>query len=225
MESCGTAIFDLDGTLHHTEKALVPAIQMAMEDLGFPPAAPEAINALYGEPLEVFSRELLGSVENFHRDFMQGIREHQKKTLPKSGALYPGTVRMLEEVRGMGLMVVICSNAGIDYIELVTRTLGISHHINGIVGRDGNASKTHRVAGILESSGASFGVMVGDRYHDIMAATENGIPSIGCLYGYGGKGELDSSDVLVENPLEIPKAVRYLMERTNREEERSIPVP
>ena len=132
---------------------------------------------------------------------------------------------MLEELEGMGLFLTVCSNAGIDYIELVTRTLGISRHIRKIVGRDGNASKTGRVAGIIRDAGTSFSVMVGDRYHDVIAASENGIPSIGCLYGYGGKGELDSADMLVEYPGEIPKAVRCLMERTDRQAAGSTQAP
>ncbi len=119
-------IFDLDGTLHHTEKALVPAIQMAMEDLGYQPATPESINALYGEPLEVFCRELLKCDDKVCREFRNGIRRHQKITLPQSGELYPGTVEMLSDLAEMGFNLAVCSNAGLTYIELVTGSLGIA---------------------------------------------------------------------------------------------------
>ena len=62
MHEGGTlAAFDLDGTLHWTEKALVPAIRRAMSEMGAEPAAAERINALYGEPLEEFCRDLLGT--------------------------------------------------------------------------------------------------------------------------------------------------------------------
>ncbi len=211
MRITGTVIFDLDGTLHCTEKALVPAIRMAMADLGFPPASAEAINALYGEPLEVFSRVLLNDEGKYHADFQQGIKKHQRTTLPRSGALYPGTIEMLEELRRMGMILAVCSNAGLDYIDLVTRSLGIFDLFGLMVGRDGQASKADRVAGIIEDSGTSFNVMVGDRYHDIQAAAENGIPSIGCLYGYGGEGEMDNSDRQVASPSEIPQVVRGLL--------------
>ena len=44
-------------------------------------------------------------------------------------------------------------------------------------------------------------VMVGDRSHDIIGAKENGIISIGVLYGYGNYEELNSAgaDFIVEN--------------------------
>ncbi|MBN2585765.1 MAG: HAD family hydrolase [Candidatus Fermentibacteraceae bacterium] len=216
MRTTGTVIFDLDGTLHCTEKALVPAIRMAMADLGFPPASAEVINALYGEPLEVFSRVLLSDEGKYHADFQRSIRKHQRTTLPRSGALYPGTLDMLEELRIMGMILAVCSNAGLDYIGLVTRSLGIIDLFRFLVGRDGQASKADRVAGIIEDSGTPFNVMVGDRYHDIQAAAENGIPSIGCLYGYGGEGEMADSDRQVASPPEIPKVVRELLMGTAR---------
>lgn len=211
LTSTGTVIFDLDGTLHHTEAALVPAIQMAMTDLGFKPASPEAINALYGEPLEEFYRVLLGGGGSC-ADFQMGIRKHQKVTLPQSGALYPGTGKMLQELRNMGLDLAVCSNAGLDYIRLVTGSLGIEDFFGIMVGQDGNASKTDRVRKIIRRAGNGFAVMVGDRYHDIQAARENGIPSIGCLYGYGGAGEMEPADRTVTAPSGIPTAVRELME-------------
>lgn len=212
MACTGTIIFDLDGTLHLTEAALVPAIQMAMTDLGVRPASPEAINALYGEPLEEFCRVLLGGGGRSCEEFRLGIRKHQKITLPKSGALYPGTCEMLEELRYMGFGLAVCSNAGLDYIRLVTGSLGIGRLFGMMVGQDGMASKTARVRDIIRNTGNCFTVMVGDRYHDIRAARENGIPSIGCLYGYGSSGEMEPADRTVAAPSGIPPAVRELMQ-------------
>ena len=39
-------------------------------------------------------------------------------------------------------------------------------------------------------------VMVGDREHDIFGAKENGIASIGVLYGYGDREELQNAGAL-----------------------------
>ena len=206
-------IFDLDGTLHHTEKALVPAIQMAMEDLGFQPAAPSSINALYGEPLEIFCQKLLKCSAETCRKFRNGIRRYQKITLPAKGELYPGTHEMLSDLKGMDFKLAICSNAGLSYIELVTGSLGIADMFSLFEGRDGQASKTSRIGSILSSTGSSFTVMVGDRYHDIEGAEENSIPSIGCLYGYGKPEEMQKADYTVSSPFEIVDIIRNLMEK------------
>jgi phosphoglycolate phosphatase len=47
--------------------------------------------------------------------------------------------------------------------------------------------------------------MVGDRLHDIHAAKANGLRSIGVLWGYGGRAELEAAgaDALAATPAEI----------------------
>lgn len=211
MTDPAAVIFDLDGTLHHTEKALVPAIRMAMADLGLEPASPEAINALYGEPLEVFCRDLLKDMRGECDAFRLGIRKHQRATLQESGSLYSGIPEMLRELSGMDMKLAVCSNAGTDYIDLVTSTLGISGCFDSVRGSDGNPSKASRVLEIMDETGCSRAVMVGDRYHDIEAAREARIPSIGCLYGYGSPGEMRKADMTVKEPAGIVNAVCRLL--------------
>lgn len=186
---------------------------MAMADLGFQPAAPDDINALYGEPLEVFCRKLLNSSDETCREFRNGIRRHQKITLHEKGTLYPGTREMLSALQAMGFNLAVCSNADLDYIELVTSSLGIADMFSLLEGKDGHASKSLRLKKIIESSRSSFSVMVGDRYHDIGAALENSIPSIGCLYGYGEPAEINEADYTVCSPSEIVDVVRMLLKK------------
>ncbi len=47
--------------------------------------------------------------------------------------------------------------------------------------------------------------MVGDRLHDIHAAQANALRSIGVLWGYGGRAELEiaGADALVASPSEL----------------------
>ena len=49
--------------------------------------------------------------------------------------------------------------------------------------------------------------MVGDREHDILGARQNGIFSIGVLYGYGGREELSAAgaDALAQTPAELTR--------------------
>ena len=46
------------------------------------------------------------------------------------------------------------------------------------------------LAGITDKSEA---VMIGDREHDILGARENGLDSIGVLYGYGDRAEHENA--------------------------------
>ena len=206
------AVFDLDGTLHHTEKALAPAIARAVADVtgGDEPPYSE-INALYGEPLEVFCTRLTGgSSEEEFSAFMGRVRFHQARTLPESGALYPGVKEMLGSLLSEGFHMALLSNAHTDYMEAVTETLGIRHFFGEMRGRGPSASKTPQLMELAK--GYDFSVMVGDRYHDVQAGIENGIPAIACGYGYGKPAEHHGATV-VDAPGEIAGVIRSLLRR------------
>ena len=183
------AVFDLDGTLHHTELALAPAIARAVSDItGEAEPSCKLINSLYGEPLEIFSRTLVGSDEPaICKRFIERVQFHQAITLPAQGALYPGVKQMLFDMKDMGFDLAVLSNAHMNYIVLVTETLGIKDCFMRLKGRSDEASKTARLSEL--SRGYDFTVMVGDRYHDIQAGLENSLPVIACSYGYGAEEE------------------------------------
>ena len=52
----------------------------------------------------------------------------------------------------------------------------------------------HNTGKTVEEIKASA-VMVGDRFHDVKGAKENGIPTIGVTFGYGAKEELVEAGV------------------------------
>lgn len=51
--------------------------------------------------------------------------------------------------------------------------------------------------------------MVGDRKHDVIAAAKNGIPTIGVLWGYGGREELEAAGaaMLIARPHQLLPAL------------------
>ncbi len=219
------AVFDLDGTLHHTELALAPAIARAAADITGGDEPPyELINSLYGEPLELFCKTLTGRDDTDTTGaFMTRLRHHQSITIPESGALYPGTVEMLEELAKEGFDLAVLSNAHTDYIEAVTGVLGIRELFTGLCGRGEAPSKAKRLEELAR--GYDFAVMVGDRYHDIQAAGENRIPAIACAYGYGETGEYEGADAVVHSPGEIAEAIRSILRLHNGKPRPPCPLP
>ena len=59
--------------------------------------------------------------------------------------------------------------------------------------------KADVVAYALESAGvadASRAVMVGDREYDVLGAREAGLSTVGVLYGYGSRAELEQAGAI-----------------------------
>ena len=72
--------------------------------------------------------------------------------------------------------------------------------------------KDEVIAYALESCGISDykqAVMVGDREHDVLGAARFGIDTIGVLYGYGSREELEQAGAvyLAERPEDICRFV------------------
>ena len=70
--------------------------------------------------------------------------------------------------------------------------------------------KAEVIACALEKSGIldkQEAVMIGDRKHDILGARKNHLESVGVLYGYGSKEELEQAgaSLLVSTPLDLLK--------------------
>jgi phosphoglycolate phosphatase len=204
------AIFDLDGTLHRTEAALTPAIRLALADVSasIPPDA--EIEALYGEPIPLISEALLPNAgEAAHRAFITALKARQAQTVPVSAESYEGVPEMLSTLSESGWMLAVCSNAGLDYIELVTGALGIRSLFGVFSGLLPGHDKADRI-GRLASESGGFAAVIGDRYLDFEAADAVGLPSIGCAWGYGAARELAAATVVARRPSEIPALLEEL---------------
>ncbi len=206
-------VFDLDGTLHYTEKALTPAIAAATVDItkNTKPSS-KLINSLFGEPLEKICKVLTGKNDpTTYERFREQLQFHQALTLPESGELYPGVVKMLDQMSDLDFDLAVLSNAHIEYIVLVTEVLGIKEKFVELRGRDisTEASKTTRLQEMCEKY--DFAVMVGDRYHDIQAALENSLPVLACAYGYGSSHEHIGAIIVNSVEVIVPEIKKLLI--------------
>ena len=101
------------------------------------------------------------------------------------------------------------SGPSIVYKQLAER--GLSRHIAHVYGseHDGrNASKTDLIRHVLatEKRDAGDAMMIGDRHHDIVGANENGVASVGVLWGFGDRAELGDAGAtfIAATPAELP---------------------
>lgn len=199
----GVVIFDLDGTLFQGHRVTVPATQAAMSELGLQPATPEQICACVGEPMDRFCRLLAPGASPDQLQQLAGrISAHERRLIPRSGRLYDGVAKLLDELEARGFELALCSNGSRDYIDAVLGACGVSDRFRYVVGREPGKSKIDHVREIMRAVAGSFGIVVGDRLQDLEAARANGLLSIGVTYGYG-KNEVQAADFRAAAPVEI----------------------
>ena len=106
----------------------------------------------------------------------------------------------------------ILSNCRHSYMEAHRTALGLDKWVDDyFCGEDyGFIPKEDIFTLIMQKYPSRSFVMVGDRASDIAAGVKNGVPSVGCLYGFGSPEELAQASCTVSSPRGLVTAIEKL---------------
>lgn len=187
-------VFDLDGTLVHSVPDLRIAANIVLKEAGRSelddddvalmvghgvPKLVERIfkktgDAIEGEAFDAATKRFLDIYENCPME----------NTLP-----WPGVLDVLEELKGKGCIMGVCTNKPHQASVHILSQLGIDHYFSGVVGGDSTDQKKPHAKPLLatlEAMGVTpdVSVMVGDSPSDMELARNGGIPVIAIDFGY-----------------------------------------
>ena len=213
-------IFDYDGTIHNSMLTYAPAFRGTMKwlsDRGYI-ADREYTDKEISYWLGFNSTDMWGQ---FHPELDPEIREKARVMLGEDmarrvengeGALYDGAEEVLADLREKEFILIFLSNCRFHYLERHKRVFGLDrffHYFYCCEAFD-FIPKYEIFRKIAPLHEGNFTV-IGDRFHDIETAAVNGLPSIGCGYGFGSREELAKADIIVDNIRQIPSAVEKLL--------------
>jgi phosphoglycolate phosphatase len=190
-------LLDLDGTLSDSRPGIAACFRHTLHELGHDPAAAGDLTWAVGPPIAVSLQRLLESLHDNRVELALTIyREHYSKVGIYDCSVYPGVPDMLDSLRDAGFNMCIATSKRRDFADRVIDYLGLRDYVRGVYGAEPGGGLDHKqdlLAHILtaEEFNADACVMLGDRLHDIEAAKANAIRSIGALWGYGGRDELE----------------------------------
>jgi phosphoglycolate phosphatase len=218
----GIAIFDLDGTLFRTETISVPAVQEAFTAHDLTPPAVEEICAMFGRRSGAYREFLRGRCPD---ELAEQVEKHalqrELELAAEGGELYPNVREALHSLRSDLRYLAICSNGPRRYVETVLAACGIANRFDAVRFRKpDDQSKPQMMRELLASLGLKApvcGVVTGDRHDDVEAAHANHLRAIGAAYGYGGPGELDGADLILDRPDDLARAVLRMLEADSHE--------
>lgn len=197
-------IFDLDGTLLKTEEGLFDSITYALEQMGVDPGDRKDMKRMIGPVLyESFQKFYNMTAEEADRTNAL-FYEAYENTGVYNSTVYEGVEEMLRELQNEGKTLIVVTAKPQNQADTVLQHTGIDRYFQKILGPDRSDKTTDKVAllkkalSFLAGSGTDAfvkeaTVMVGDRMFDMEAACEVGIDSIGVLYGYGDREELEQA--------------------------------
>lgn len=197
------AIFDLDGTLVDTPRAIVEGFTAAFARMGMEARDPAAIAATIGLPLEQAFSALLGLPLDDVR-VAEGVSEYrvqfQERILPRAGGLvFPGVSEGLGALSGRGLALAVATSKLHASADALLRAAGLRDRFDLVVGTD-QVTRAKPHPEMLELIVRTLGVpperavVVGDTTHDLLMARAAGMRSVAVTYGVHGLDELMSAE-------------------------------
>jgi len=212
-----TAIFDLDGTLTDSAEGIINGLKYTIEKEHLPELTYEQMRSCVGPPFGESLMRLLGVSKTRAEELIVVYREYFSTIGLFENTLYDGILELLETCQRNGIELWICTAKPHKYLLLILEHFQLSHYFSKVLGATMNGAfseKSIQLAEMLKDKGAGKYIMIGDRNNDINAAKANSLISMGVLWGYGSREELQSAgaDYLVESPKEAEKLLLELLQ-------------
>ncbi len=191
------ALFDLDGTLTDPGTGINACIRHALDAIGMPVPSTAELRAWIGPPLLDSFRDHLGS-RSLADDALRRYRDRYSRIGMFENEPYPGIDEALATIASrIDVMLVVTSKPRV-FASTIVEHFGLDRYFAGVYGSelDGSLTDKRELIGQAlrsESLAAEAAVMIGDRRHDVVGAQANSVASIGVLWGYGSRRELEAA--------------------------------
>jgi phosphoglycolate phosphatase len=198
MKHYTTYLFDLDGTLTDPKAGITKSVLHALDKLGIREADPKRIETFIGPPLLESFKKSYGLSDEKAKQAVTYYREYFSDIGIFENNLYEGIGDLLSRLDILGCQLALATSKPTIYAEKILKHFNLRQYFDLVVGSNMDLTRISKdeiikeVLRILRPSRLSE-VMVGDRAHDIIAASQCMIDSIAVGYGYGSEAELNEA--------------------------------
>lgn len=209
-------LFDLDGTLTDPKLGITKSYQYALSSFGIHEELENLVKFI-GPPLRDVFKDTYGFSDADTEKVVAKFREYFSTTGLFENDAYDGTYELLQVLKDNGVVMAVATSKVTKYTLQILEHFKLDGYFSFVSGdeMDGSLTKSGKREIIriardkLDPDHMLKAVMIGDRKHDIIGAYENGIDSIGVLWGYGSRSELEEAGatMIVETPAELGRLI------------------
>ncbi len=186
-------VFDLDGTLLHTEPDIRLAINGALKSCGFDQLDDSiTLPNLHGTLPEILSAamKVIGAPESSIFDVMRHYNKHYVKQAHSNSVLYPGVYELLSYLDSIDIALGVCTNKDEVAARQALEKTSILKFFTCVTGGDTTAyAKPHsmpllhtlKIMDVLPKKS----LLIGDTHVDALCAQQSKISFIHFQNGYG----------------------------------------
>lgn len=193
-------LFDLDGTLTDPSIGITNSVAYALSKFGINVEDKRTLYKFIGPPLVDAFSEYYG----FSKEDSEKATAFYRETFSVKGLfenrVYDDVIEMLEALKNAGKRLIIATSKPEPFTMKILKHFDLLKYFDFVAAATFDSSRNSKdkvIAYALQSldiKDRSEVVMIGDRHHDIDGAKENGIDSIGVLWGFGSREELETAD-------------------------------
>ena len=210
-----TVLFDLDGTLTDPGEGITNSVDFALSKYGIETKDKRELYKFIGPPLKDSFMKYYGFDEEKAEEAIAFYREYFRDRGIFENRVYDDVEDMLTKLYADGKTIVLATSKPEEFALRILEHFGLRKYFSVVAGASLDSSRSKKgdvIAYALSMCGnidKNTAVMIGDREHDIIGAKENGLKSIGVLYGYGDENELKTAgaNYIVSTPLDILKLI------------------
>ena len=204
-------VFDLDGTIIDSGLGITNSVMYALKKYNIEVADRTELYKFIGPPLYKSFMNFYGfSEEEAHRG-VDYYREYYNDHGMYENEVYEGIEELLKTLYEKGKTLILATSKPEHFARKILEYLGLAKYFTFIGGSEMSHTRVDKVevmeyafenCGITEYKNA---IMIGDREYDIVGANHFKMDSIGVLFGYGNRTELENAGAtyIVEKALEI----------------------
>lgn len=192
-------VFDLDGTLTDPMIGITKSVQYALRAYGIQVERLEDLCPFIGPPLRDSFMKYYGFDPDQATEAIWKYREYFSVTGLYENKEYAGIKEMLAALRDEGKKLYVATSKPELFAKKILEHFQMAEYFTFIGGASMDETRVKKgdvIGYVLEENqitDLSQVVMVGDREHDVIGAKEAGIESVGVLYGYGSREELEEA--------------------------------
>lgn len=191
--------FDLDGTLTDPSEGLTNSLVFALKRHGVEVPDKSFLKRFIGPPLFETFEGYFGFSHEEAAVCVEDFREYFRPTGIFENSVFPGITDVLSKLRESGRKMIVATSKPELFAHQILEHFEIEHYFDYVAGGTMDESliaKPDILRYALEATGITdldASVMIGDRHHDIFGGRSVGMHTIGVLYGFGDREELEEA--------------------------------
>lgn len=204
-------LFDLDGTITDSKLGITKSVQYSLKYFGIVENDLNKLDKFVGPPLMESFQVYYKFDEIKATEAMMKYREYYKVKGIFENEVYQRIPELLEELIKSGKKLILATSKPTVFAEEILEYFDLYKYFSFVAGSNLDGTRVNKCEVIAfalkncEWKNLDKIVMIGDRKHDIIGARQVGIASIGVLYGYGSREEMEE-----EAPTNIVESVEGL---------------